>query len=169
MTLRERVEALPIRPIGDISHGANPSRKIHLLPNAGTERNVQSSEYLPALAVGQSSVGQCSSFLVFFKLFFHVAIKGPSNNLFARHPGNALLTRLATRPTWRRMCSSNPPACLNSGSRPQGSSMLTCTQFYGNWSAKVSNILRERANYSASLNANDSAQSSRKRQHKWHD
>jgi hypothetical protein len=75
MTVRERVEALPIRPIGDISHGANPSLKIHLLPNAGTERNVQSSEYLGAPAVGQSIVGQCSSFLVFFKLFFHVAIR----------------------------------------------------------------------------------------------
>jgi hypothetical protein len=75
MTVRERVEALPIRPIGDISHGANPSLKIHLLPNAGTERNVRSSEYLAAPAVGQCIVGQCSSFLVFFKLFFHVAVR----------------------------------------------------------------------------------------------
>jgi hypothetical protein len=41
MTFRERVEALPIRPIGHISHGANPSLKIHLLPNAGTDRNVR--------------------------------------------------------------------------------------------------------------------------------
>ncbi len=70
MTVRERVEGLPIRPIGDISRGANPSLKIHLLPNAGTERNVQSSEYLAAPAVGRSMFGQCSSFLVFFKLFF---------------------------------------------------------------------------------------------------
>jgi hypothetical protein len=75
MTVRERVEALPIRPIGDISRGANPSLKIHLLPNAGIERNAQSSEYLTAPAVGQSMFGQCSSFLVFFKLFFHVAIR----------------------------------------------------------------------------------------------
>ena len=74
MTFRERVEALPIRPIGDISYGANPSLKIHLLPNAGTERNVRSSEYLAAPAVDQYIVRQCSSFLAFFKLFFHVAV-----------------------------------------------------------------------------------------------
>jgi hypothetical protein len=70
MTGRGRDEALPIRPIEDISRGANPSLKIHLLPNAGTERNVQSSEYLAVPAVGQSMFGQCSSFLVFVKLFF---------------------------------------------------------------------------------------------------
>jgi hypothetical protein len=75
MTVRERVEALPIRPSADISRGANPSLKIYLLPSAGTERNVQSSEYLAGPAVGQSMFGQCSSFSVFFKLFFHVAIR----------------------------------------------------------------------------------------------
>jgi len=53
MTVRERVEALPIRPVGDISHGANPSLKIHLLPNAGTEHNVRSSEYLAEPTVDQ--------------------------------------------------------------------------------------------------------------------
>ncbi len=75
MTVRERVEVLPIRPIEDISRGANPSLKIHLLPNAGTERSVQSSEYLAGPAVGQNMFGQCSSFSVFFKLSFHVAIR----------------------------------------------------------------------------------------------
>src|SRR5437016_3767679 len=98
MTVRERVEALPIRPIGDISHGANPSLKIHLLPNAGTERNVRSSEYLAEPTVDQCIVGQCSLFLAFFRLFFSRRCKGPSNNLFARHPGNAPLTRPTTRP-----------------------------------------------------------------------
>jgi hypothetical protein len=76
MTFRERVEALPIRPIAHISHGANPSLKIHLLPKAGTDRNVRSSEYLAEPAVDQCIVGQCSLFLAFFKLFFHVAV-GP--------------------------------------------------------------------------------------------
>ena len=89
MTVRDRVEALPLRPIGDISHGANPSLKIHSLPNAGTERNVRSSEYLTARAVGQCIVGQFSSFLVFFKFFFARRCKGPSNNPFARHLDNA--------------------------------------------------------------------------------
>jgi hypothetical protein len=69
MTFRERVEALPIRPIAHISHGANPSLKIHLLPKAGTDRNVRSSEYLAEPAVDQCIVGQCSLFLAFFKLF----------------------------------------------------------------------------------------------------
>ena len=64
MTFRERVEALPIRPIAHISHGANPSLKIHLLPNAGTDRNVRSFEYLAAPAVDQCIVRQCSSFLL---------------------------------------------------------------------------------------------------------
>jgi hypothetical protein len=75
MTFRERVEALPIRPIGHISHGANQSLKIHLLPNAGTDRNVRSFEYLAAPAVDQCIVGQCSLFFAFFKLFFHVAVR----------------------------------------------------------------------------------------------
>jgi hypothetical protein len=70
MTFRERVEALPIRPIGHISHGANPSLKIHLLPNAGTDRNVRSSEYLAEPAVDQCIVGQCSSFLLSSNCFF---------------------------------------------------------------------------------------------------
>jgi hypothetical protein len=30
--------------------------------------------------------GQCSSFLVFFKIFFSRRCKGLSNNLFTRHP-----------------------------------------------------------------------------------
>jgi hypothetical protein len=70
MTFRERVEALPIRPIGHISHGANQSLKIHLLPNAGTDRNVRSSEYLAEPAVDQCLAGQCSFFLAFFNCFF---------------------------------------------------------------------------------------------------
>ena len=107
MTFRERVEALPIRPIGDISHGANPSLKIHLLPKAGTDRNVRSSEYLAEPVVDQCIVGQCSLFLAFFKLFFHVAVRDLPINLFARHLGNAPLTRPTTRPRRRRMCSSN--------------------------------------------------------------
>jgi hypothetical protein len=69
MTFRERVEALPIRPIGDISHGANPSLKIHLLPNAGTERNVRSSEYLAEPTVDQCIVGQCSLFCLIVCFF----------------------------------------------------------------------------------------------------
>jgi hypothetical protein len=60
MTFRGRVEALPIRPIGHILHGANPALKIHLLPNAGTDRNVRSSEYSSEPAVGQCIVCQCS-------------------------------------------------------------------------------------------------------------
>jgi hypothetical protein len=64
MTFRDRVEALPIRPIGHILHAANPSLKIHLLPNAGTDRNVRSSEYLAEPAVDQCIVRQCSSFLL---------------------------------------------------------------------------------------------------------
>jgi hypothetical protein len=75
MTFREQLEALPIRPIGHISHGANQSLKIHLLPNAGTDRNVRSSEYLAEPAVDQWIVDQCSLFLAFFKLFFHVAAR----------------------------------------------------------------------------------------------
>jgi hypothetical protein len=75
MTFRERVEALPIRPIGHISHGANQSLKIHLLPNAGTDRNVRSSEYLAEPAVDQWIAGQCSLFLAFFELFLHVAVR----------------------------------------------------------------------------------------------
>jgi hypothetical protein len=75
MTVRERVEELPIRPIGDISHGANPSLKIHLLPNAGTDRNVRSSEYMAETAVDQCIVGPYSLFLAFFKLFFHIAVR----------------------------------------------------------------------------------------------
>ena len=63
MTFRERVEALSIRPIADISHGANPSLNIHLLPNAGTDRNVRSFEYLAAPAVDQCIVRQYSSLL----------------------------------------------------------------------------------------------------------
>ena len=70
MTFRERVEALLIRPIGHISHGANPSLKIHLLPNAGTDRNVRSFEYLAAPAVDQCIVRQCSSFLLSSICFF---------------------------------------------------------------------------------------------------
>jgi hypothetical protein len=70
MTFRDRVEALSIRPIGHILHAANPSLKIHLLPNAGTDRNVRSSEYLAEPAVHQRIVGQCSLFEAFFKLFF---------------------------------------------------------------------------------------------------
>src|ERR1700756_2662222 len=70
MTFRERVEALPIRPIVDISHGANPSLKIHLLPNAGTDRNVRSFEYFAAPAVDQCMVRQCSSFLLSSNCFF---------------------------------------------------------------------------------------------------
>jgi hypothetical protein len=65
-----RVEALPIRPIAHISHGANPSLKIHLLPNAGTDRNVRSFEYLAAPAVDQCIVRQCSSFLLSSNCFF---------------------------------------------------------------------------------------------------
>jgi hypothetical protein len=75
MTFREQLEALPIRPIGHISHGANQSLKIHLLPNAGTDRNVRSSEYLAEPAVDQWIVDQCSLSLAFFKLFFHVAVR----------------------------------------------------------------------------------------------
>jgi hypothetical protein len=60
MTFRGRVEALPIRPTGHILHGANPALKIHLLPNAGTDRNVRSSEYSSEPAVGQCIVCQCS-------------------------------------------------------------------------------------------------------------
>jgi hypothetical protein len=70
MTFRERVEALPIRPIAHISHGANPSLKIRLLPNAGTDRNVRSFEYLAAPAVDQCIVRQCSSFLLSSNWFF---------------------------------------------------------------------------------------------------
>jgi hypothetical protein len=70
MTVRERVEALPIRPVGDISHGANPSLKIHLLPNAGTEHNVRSSEYLAEPTVDQCVVGQCSLFCLSSDCFF---------------------------------------------------------------------------------------------------
>ena len=51
MTFRKRVDALPIRPIGHISHGANPSLKIHLLPNAGTGRKVRSSELLGPIPI----------------------------------------------------------------------------------------------------------------------
>jgi hypothetical protein len=70
MTFRERVEALPIRPIAHISHGANPSLKIHLLPNAGTDRNARSFEYLAVPAVDQCIVRQCSSFLLSSNCFF---------------------------------------------------------------------------------------------------
>jgi hypothetical protein len=68
--IRERVEALPIRPIEYISHAANLSLKIHLLPNAGTDRNVRSFEYLAAPAVDQCIVRQCSSFLLSSNCFF---------------------------------------------------------------------------------------------------
>ena len=70
MTFRERVEALSIRPIAHISHGANPSLKIHLLPNAGTDRNGRSFEYLAAPTVDQWIVCQCSSFLLSSNCFF---------------------------------------------------------------------------------------------------
>jgi hypothetical protein len=101
MTFRERVEALPIRPIGHISHGANPSLKIHLLPNAGTDRNVRSFEYLAAPAVDQCIVRQCSSFLLSSNCFF-----------------TSQLVPFISRPDSRQIAFKNrtPPPCTFYGS-----------------------------------------------------
>ena len=79
---------LPIRPIGHISHGANPSLKIHLLPNDGTDRNVRSSEYLAAPAVDQCIVRQCSSFLLSSNCFSsrdQIAVKSRSKPNASHH------------------------------------------------------------------------------------
>jgi hypothetical protein len=101
MTFRERVEALPVRPIAHISHGANPSLKIHLLPNAGTDRNVRSFEYLAAPAVDQSIVRQCSSFLLSSSCFF-----------------TSQLVSFISRPDSRQIAFKNrtPPPCTFYGS-----------------------------------------------------
>lgn len=126
MKFRERVEALPIRPIGHISHGANQSLKIHLLPNAGIDRNVRSSEYLAGPAVDQCIAGQCSLFLAFFKLFFHVAVRDLPIIFLLGIPGNTPLTR-PTIPAARRrrMCSSQRTMFLVSRRRSISAWFLT--------------------------------------------
>jgi hypothetical protein len=94
--------------------------------------------------------------------------KGPSNNPFARHPGNALLTRLATPPRPRRMCSSH--CCLLEQWQQ------TSRQLHRDLYPILRKLEREGLKYFARkgesfrfLNANDSAQSSPMRQHKLHD